>query len=262
MTPESNFASPAASSVPESTPKGFINRLIGVYFSPGDTFKEIGLAPRLLAPIIALVVVGLLVGVAMTARLDLTAMMNENFSRQVADGKMTQEQVARALPMAITVARINIFVFGALASLVISLIVAGAFKLVSLALGAENTYKQLLAVTVYSFLAVSIVSSFVFVLLLFLKPTDELTFENLGNVVGSNLGALLTMTMGKDALPKFVIALAQRVDVFSIWIIALLSIGYAAVSKRLKTGTAAMALTALYVVYALLAATAASIFSR
>lgn len=262
MPPETNFPSPSAPMPAAAEPKGFLSRLSGVYFSPGETFKEIGLAPRVLVPIIALVIVGLLVAVALTARLDLGAMMADNFSKQVADGKMTQEQVARALPMATTIAKVNIFVFGSLGGLIASLVVAGVFKLASLALGAENTYKQLLAVTLYSFLAVSIVSSVVFVILLFLKPTDEMTFDNLNNVVGSNLGALLTMAMGKDALPKFVVALAQRVDLFSIWIIALLSIGYAAVSRRLKTGTAAMTLGLLYGAYALIAATAASIFSR
>jgi hypothetical protein len=266
MTPETNYASPAAEPSAQPTaeiaPKSFISRLIGVYFSPGETFKEIGFAPRLLVPMVALVVVGLAVGLVMTTRLDVAAMLNQQFSQQVADGKMTQEQAAQALPFAMNMVRINIFVFGALASLVISLAVAGVFKLVSLALGAENTYGQLLAVTVYSFLAVSLVSSLIFILLLFLKPTDELTFENLGNVVGSNLGALLTMVMGENALPKFVTALAARVDVFSIWIIALLSIGYAAVSRRLKTGTAATALGLLYAVYAVIVAAATSAFSR
>jgi hypothetical protein len=266
MTPETNYASPAAGPSAQPTadiaPKNFISRLVGVYFSPGETFKEIGFAPRPLMPILALVALGLIVGLVMTTRLDVAAMLSQQFSQQVADGKMTQEQAAQALPFAMNMVRINIFVFGALATLVISLAVAGVFKLVSLALGAENTYRQLLAVTVYSFLAVTIVSSLIFILLLFLKPTDELTFENLGNVVGSNLGALLTMVMGEKALPKFVTALASRVDVFSIWIIALLSIGYAAVSRRLKTGTAATALGVLYGVYAVIASAASSVFGR
>jgi hypothetical protein len=266
MTPETNYDSPAAQpSAPPTAgtaPKSFIGRLSGVYFSPGETFKEVGSAPRLLLPILALVGLGLVVALVMVNRLDLQAMMSQQFSQAVADGRMTQEQVAQQMGIAVTIARVQFFVIGVLASLVISLAVAGVFKLVSLALGAENTFRQLLAVTVYSFLAVSIISSLIFVLLLFLKPTDELTFENLGNVVGSNLGALLTMVMGEGALPKFVTALAQRVDVFSIWIIALLSIGYAAVSRRLKTGTAATALGVLYGIYALIVATATSVFSR
>lgn len=262
MTPDTNYASPATPTTADVAPKSFISRLMGVYFSPGETFKEIGLAPRVLMPILAMVIFGLIVTIVMLSKLDLAAMMSQQFSQAVSDGRMTQEQVAQQLPISIMVTKVIFFLIGAFGGLLMSLIVAGVFKLASMALGAENSFGQLFAVSVYSFLAVSIVSSIVFVILLFLKPADELTMNNLGEVVGSNLGALLTMAMGKDALPKFVIALAQRVDIFSIWIITLLSIGYAAVSRRLKTGTAAMTLGILYGIYALIAATASSIFGR
>ncbi|HZS03938.1 MAG TPA: YIP1 family protein [Blastocatellia bacterium] len=260
MAPEDNFASQSATAVPapEAAPQNFFNRLIGVWFSPGETFQDVGRAPRLVAPIIAAVLFGLIIGFVMMQRLDMQAMMTRMFEKAVAEGQMTQEQADQRIKFAASFGKVQLLLISALGSLLMSLIVAGIFKLVSMMMGSENRFSSLFAVTIYTYLAVSIVSSLVFVILLYLKDTSELTFENLGNVVSSNLGALLALALGEKALPKFVMALAQRVDLFSIWIITLLSIGYSAVSRRMKVSTAAIWLGGLYAVYALIVATLAA----
>ena len=43
-----NLASPVAQDAPAAKPQNFFSRLIGVIFSPGETFAEIGRAPRVL----------------------------------------------------------------------------------------------------------------------------------------------------------------------------------------------------------------------
>ena len=67
--------------------------------------------------------------------------------------------------------------------------------------------------------------------------------------------------MGDDALPKFVIGLANAVDAFAIWKIVLLAIGYSVVSKKLKTGTAASWLVLGYSIYAVISAAASSMLN-
>jgi len=249
-----NLAPPAASEVPEAKPQGFFARLIGVLFSPGETFVEIVRAPRVIAPIIAAIVLGLVVSFAMTRRLDFQAMYSQLFEQAVAQGRMQQEQAEQQAKTMARFGPVQFLVFGSLGSLLSALIVAGIFKGVSAVMGKDNSFKALFAVTLYTFLAVGIISSLVFVISLYLKDPSEITFQNLGNLVASNLGAVLALALGADGLPRFVMGLAQRVDVFSIWIIVLLSIGYAAATPRLKTSTAATWLVVLYVVYALIAA--------
>ena len=90
-------------------------------------------------------------------------------------------------------------------------------------MGIENGFKKLFSVSLYTFLAVGIISSILFIVVLFLKSPDEIDIQNM---VGSNLAALLTMLFGKDGLPKFVMKLARWVDIFALWMVALLSIGY------------------------------------
>ena len=80
------------SSAPELPPKSFINRLMGVYFSPGETFQEIGLAPKLALPIIALALLTLLTTVVVLQRIPMEKASNDRIEQLVAENKITEEQ--------------------------------------------------------------------------------------------------------------------------------------------------------------------------
>lgn len=255
-----NLASSAVDATPEAKPQNFFSRLIGVYFSPGETFAEIGRAPKLLLPILASLLLGLIVSIALTRRLDLPGMYAQLFQQAVADGKATQEQADQQVKFMTSFGKAQFLIFGTLGNLLMALIVAGIFKLVSAVMGKDNKFKPVFAVTLYTFLAVGLVSSLVFVALIYLKDPSEITFNNMGNLVSSNLGAWLSLALGENALPKFVMGLAQRLDVFAGWMIALLAIGYAAVTVKLKAATAATWLVGLYVIYAVIAAGFSAVF--
>jgi hypothetical protein len=239
-------------------PENFFSRLGGTYFSPGDTFREIGLSPRVLVPIIAMIVISALVGFYLARNLDLESMMAEQFDQAVAQGRMTQEQADRQAAMVSKFADVQLIAGAPLASLAITLIIAAVFKFISSLIGAENRFKPVFAVTLYAMLAISIVQSGLMVLVLYLKGPGGVDIQNPSAVVASNLGALL----GEDTLPKFFMKLAGYIDIFAIWLIALLSIGYAAVSRKLKTGRAAFWLGTLYAIVAVIGAAVSSAFGR
>jgi hypothetical protein len=112
--------------------------------------------------------------------------------------------------------------------------IAGLAKLVSVVMGVENKYMPLVSVTTYTWLAVSIISTAIFAILLALKPIDEFDWTN---PIGSNLAALLT-AVGVDGLKGFLKGFLSYIDVFFIWKVVLIAIGAAAVSRRLKTSSA------------------------
>jgi Yip1 domain len=244
---------------PVNPPKNFVARLIGTWFSPGETFAEMKWAPKLLLPILFSIVFGAVSGFAMSQRLDFQRMMRENFEQVVADGKMKAEDADAQAQTWAKFGSVQFVVIGAIGGLISALIIAGLFKLISMMMGHENTFGSLFAVTLYTFIAVSIVSTAVFLTLLYLKDPSEITFKNMGNIVSSNVGSWIALVAGENALPRFLMALLARIDLFSIWMIALLSIGYAAVTRRMKTSTAATYLVALYVVYALGASAIAAV---
>ena len=232
--------------------RNFFSRLGGVYFSPRETFLEIGNSPKVLAPIIAMIIIGLLVGFYLSKNLDLQSLIVNQMQKAIEQGRMTKEQMEQQLPFVLRIAGIQLVVVAAVGNLVLSLIIAAVFKLITTLISAENRFKAVFTVTCYTMIAVSIIQSALLILVVHLKGPGGLDISNINSVLASNLGALISSILGEDALPKFLMRLAGWVDVFAIWRIALLAIGYAAVSRKLKTATAATWLAAVYVVVALI----------
>jgi hypothetical protein len=155
----------------------------------------------------------------------------------VAEGKLTAEegeQRKEATKKFMAIFKPFIPIVAAISIIVMVLAIAGLAKLVSSMLGIENTFKQILSVTAYSMLAVTVISTVLGTVLLFLKPVEEI---DPNNPVGSNVAAWLAMA-GVTGLPKFVNGLLTYVDVFYIWKVVLFGIGFAAVSRKLKASTA------------------------
>ncbi|MBL8188289.1 MAG: DUF2232 domain-containing protein [Acidobacteria bacterium] len=247
------------SSEPMVPPKSFINRLMGVYFSPGETFQEIGRAPKLVLPIIALALLTMVTTVVILQRIPMEKASEERLEQMVAENKITEQQAEQQREFMRkfgSVFKYVIPVAAAIFLVVMALAFAGVAKLISSMMGIENRYPPLLAVTVYTMLAVSLVGSLVAILLIYLQPVDEI---NMDNPVATNLSAILSL-IGVKGLPKFVSTFLSYVDVFFIWKVALLGIGYAAVSRKLKTSTAVGYVSAVSIVLALIHSTWSAIF--
>jgi len=243
-------------------PKSFSARLGGVYFAPREAFHEIGLAPRILLPIIALILIGSLSAWYITTKVDVSALMAAQTEKAIADGRITEEQAAQQAAAMGQAPKSLMLIFavvtGGIGTLILCLLIAAYGKIFSMITGAENNYISLWEVSIYAMLATSIVSTILTVAILQIKaPGSELVYET--PHIASNLGAIIEVVAEEDALPKFIMNLAQTVDIFVIWTIALLSIGFSAVSKKLKTSTAAIWLGGIYAIFAVLQAALQSI---
>ncbi len=248
-------------SVPEEkaiSPKNFFSRLGGVYFSPREAFQEIGGSPTILMPIIVLIVIGLLSGFYLTKTVDIHSIIADQQEQRVKQGSITKEQMEQQLPIAQKVTEGFILVSSAFGSLLISLAMAGFAKFFSSFASAENKFKAIFAATLYAVIAVTFVQSVLLVVVLQFKNPVDVDLRNINSMIASNLGALLRGILGEDALPRFVMSLASAVDIFAIWIISLLAIGYSAVSRKLKTATAATWLVVAYGIVAVAGAAFAS----
>jgi hypothetical protein len=254
MNPELSHSEKPASVEPEPAPQNFFSRLIGVWFSPGETFSEIGRAPHILAPILALMIIGGAMNFLMVNRVGVRGIVAPGIEQSVASGRTSREDADKQLE-AMTSGRMAIIIkvlslaTGLLIYPIIALIIVGLAKLITMMMGGENEFKPLLSVSLFATLGAMIVPSALVIILLYLKPLDEIDINNL---LGSHLGALLTFAVDKDAAPKFFMALARWVDIFYIWLIALLAIGCAAVTRRVKSSVFGMALGAIYLVLALI----------
>ena len=245
-------------SLPEAEPvkpNSFFNRLWGAVFSPAQTFKEVGLAPRVLIPMIVLFLVSSVYFFFMAKHMDLSSLMNSpQMSQASAQGNMDFEKLGFIIS-------IGFAVFLPFFSIIMTLILAGVGKLISFFVGAENEFKPLLSVALYVSIAITIVQAALLILLFFIKGPGSVSMQNMNSIVASNLGAILGGLFGDDFLPKFWMRLLQAVDAFTILYIALLSIGFSAVSRKLKVKTVAIFLAVLVGILALLSASLSSMFS-
>jgi Yip1 domain len=116
----------------------------------------------------------------------------------------------------------------------------GAYNLLA---GANTDFGTSFAITSHAALT-GLVSSLLFILVLYLKPPGTVDMEN---PVATNLAALLP-----DDSAKWLLALLKSIDIFTFWTLILLAIGFAATNpKKLKGSkafTIAFSVWAVYVV--------------
>ena len=227
--------------VPEEepvTPKSFFARLGGVYASPGAAFEEIGQAPRVLVPIFILIAIGAIAGILLVQFIDRDAMV-AGMMQQVAQRGGDTAQMQQVMPLMSVIVIVQVVVGLMLGGLINGLAVAGYGKLFSAITGAKNRFKALFSVTLYAFIAISVIKYILLVLVVYLKRPFHANLATLNFAVASNLNGVLSGLLGEDVLPKYLKALTSYIDFFTIWLIVLLAIGFSVVSKKLKTGTAA-----------------------
>jgi hypothetical protein len=242
-------------------PASYFSILGNIFFSPGKAFQEVNRSSLLLWPIIGLIVVGLLGGYFTARVIDTQSMMSAQMEEAVAQGQMTAEQAQQAAAISGFASRLS-FIAAPIVLLLPALIFAGFGKLIGVFVGAENRFKSLFTVTLLALTPYCIVTYALFILVASIKDTSGISVTEIDSLVGSNLGALLGAVLGNEALPKFLMNLCRRIDIFIIWEIALLAIGYAAVSKKLKTKTVAIWLSSVYLVFAILIAAGQSMMGR
>src|SRR5262245_21896735 len=210
------LAQPASSDATAPKSQNFFSRLISVIFSPGETFAEIGRAPRVFAPILSLVLLGAAVHFVLANRYGYeniirkeTDMQIQVMSRMNAPGDRIDEVKKQAeellKPENLTRIKLRSMAVAGLMFPIIALLVAGVFMLFSLMTGASNTFKGVLSAVSFSYLAVGVVSQLIIILTVYIKKPEDI---DMINPVASNLGAILTMAGA--GLPKFRVPSARQ----------------------------------------------------
>jgi hypothetical protein len=241
-----------AADVPE--PINHIGRLVGVFFSPGKTFADIAKKPSWIAPVVVMTLLGLVVGFVMNQKIDWRQVASKRIEASPQAAQLSADQKEQQLAMSAKISPGIAYAIGALAPILLTLIVAGvmlgAFNLLA---GANTNYSTSMAIVSHAYL-VTIVSTLLFILILFLKPADAIDLEN---PVATNIGAFLP-----DGTAKWLEKLGSAIDLFSFWVIALLGIGFAATNpKKLKTGGAIGIVLVVWAAYEVMRVGISAIFS-
>jgi Yip1 domain len=232
-------------------------RIIDTFIAPSKTFTDLRRSASWWAPWLVISVISIIFILAIAKQVGF-----EQVNRNTIAQSPRQAEQFDKLPPDQQAARLRIgskfiAVFGyaspafiLLYCLIGSLVVWLVFKL---ALGAETSFSQAYAIMMYSWLP-GIFGAILATISLFAGANPE-GFD-INNPAGTNLAYYLdAATTG-----KFLRSLASALDVFTIWTIVLVGIGFACTSK-VKRSTSITVVVVCYLVYKVAGASLAAAFS-
>ncbi|MFZ0882058.1 MAG: YIP1 family protein [Candidatus Acidiferrales bacterium] len=213
---------------PAATDNSF-SRIFGVLFSPKPTFESIVRRPTWVVPVI----LGCIFFIAVVAIFTQRGGWPSFFEKQNATNSRMQskEDRERTIDTQIKIAPKVAYFEGVVIPPIAALVVAGVLMLVFNLSGATKVeFKTSLGIVSYAWVP-WLVHATLGIFILFLK--DPATVD-LQNIVASNPGALLS-----DDAAKWLVSLLSSIDIFAIWTLALLAIGFSATNpKKLSFGKA------------------------
>jgi hypothetical protein len=244
---------------PEEPPQiGPIGRILGVLFSPGETFRDIARKPSWIVPWIFLTLTGLAISFALVQRVDWVQAQRTQIERVPMAARqyeqLTPEQREQAFQQRAVLAKVLRYVRGAIGSLALILIMGGIYLGVFNLIGrAGINYKTACTMTAYGYLPIAL-RELAGVPVVFLKEASTIDPDNF---LASNLAAFLP----SDA-KLWQVALGTSVDLFGIWVLILLAMGFAATNpKKLSFGKSLGIVLGVFCVFLLLGLGIAAIFS-
>ncbi|HKT47915.1 MAG TPA: YIP1 family protein [Candidatus Acidoferrales bacterium] len=216
---------------PDAQPQSAMGRLVGVFFSPKKTFGEIAARPSWLAPFAIIILLGSLAGFFVIQKTDWRSFFERQMSQNSRFDQMSQEQKDRILDQQMkygpTIGMVAVPIATACIVLLAALVYWGGFNLFA---GAGLGFGQSFGITSHAFLPTTI-GSILAAITAALKSPGDVDPEH---PLASNVAAFLP-----DGSPHWLDVLGKFLDIFSIWFLVLLAIGFAAANPRkVKPGTA------------------------
>jgi Yip1-like protein len=215
---------PAIEPAPKPSPW---QRLTGVIAAPIDTFTSIARRPDWVVPFLAIFIISLAAGILIATRVDFTELAHEAIEMNP-NAKQVPDSAVR-----FTAAIMKVSAYASPILTVLSLLIVAAVLQVSFRLFAgEVTFLQSFSVTLYAWVP-RLIKAILSVIVIFSRPSISLL--ELSNPVMSNLGFLV------DAKANPVLyAVASSIDLFAIWSVVLLIVGFAIASRLSRARSAAI----------------------
>ena len=221
------------------------SRIVGVIFSPKETFASIARRPTWLVPTVLLCLCTLGVVAAFVSRPDAwRAYMQRQLDSSSRFQQLSQQQQQQALAVQLKYAPIFAYPEVVLADFLLVLIIALVYwGVFSVGAGIKVNFKTSLGITAHALFPFFLSGLLAIVVVLLKDPADV----DLNNPLAADVGAFLP-----TGTAKWLVAMCHSLDIFSIWVLCLLALGFSAVSpKKLKFGGALLWVVAIWLVYVL-----------
>jgi hypothetical protein len=230
--------------MPQAAPLSQGARIIDTFIAPSKTFTDLRRSAAWWAPWLVIAVFSSVFIYSMGRQVGFDQIAKNQIahsSRADQFDKLPADQQAKQLQF--TSKLIGFFGYGSSLMLLLYCLIGtlALWLTFKLAAGAETSFGQAYAITMYSWLP-GIIGAVLGIVSLFAGVNPE-GFD-INNPVGTNLGYYLD----PETTGKFVRGLASSLDLMNIWTIVLIGIGYACTSK-VKRSTAITIVAVWYLVF-------------
>jgi hypothetical protein len=248
---------PAPAPQPPAALSG-MSRILGTFFSPKPTFAAIAQSPSWVAPMIVLVLISIGLSAVLGQRTNWVEVSKEQISKnKFASGRIDQlsdEQKDRVYEQAAERSKISRYVRGFIGwpvlLLITSAIYLGVFKLIG---GARINFATAFTISTFAHLPVGL-KELIAIPVTLLKDPSSIDPENF---LASNPAAVI----GND-LPVWQMVPLAFLDVFGIWALILVAVGFSAADpKKMPFGKALGLSFGVWAFFMLLITTVAWVFS-
>lgn len=228
--------------LPLPPPKNFFQRFIGVIISPTETFQDIARKPDVLVPMIVFVLLSYATSFFTIPKIDwesVTAQQTE--AMKAKNPNMSQSDIDRVTKITQAFGKVMGWI-GPIIGIIMWLIIAGVLFLAFKLFGGQQTFKQALSTLLYSWVPM-VLYGIVLAIIIAARPGNW-DPTHMATIVKSNPAFLVDM---KEHAALF--SLLSAIDIFTIWTLILLIIGFAICSKtsRAKAATIIISLWAIVV---------------
>lgn len=204
----------------QPTPLSETRRLTGVFHEPGSVFADIARNGRWWIPLLIIVILSSLFITVMVNRMGYDLIVQKIVESNPRMQEMPADQREKAIEIQRKTMPYVMRVLPVVAIFVVTFISAAALLFVlNFMFDAKLKYKEVLNIDCYASLPPAVVSSIVGIVVMYLKPAEDIDFQN---PLAFNLGAFLAPN------PKWLQSLGTSIDLFSFWTIALLAVGFTA----------------------------------
>ena len=213
--------------------KSFMERFIGVFISPGETFADIARRPDFIVPIVVIIVLTVAGTELFMAKIGLEPIMRYAMEHSSRTANLSADQMQQALATQLRIGTYFAHAGPFLGVPIICLIGAlVGWIIVNSIFGGEISFKTAFAIPCYANL-ISVVPGVMGMLLVFFGDPDHF-ISNPNSPTPASLGFFLN----PEQTSKPLLSLAGSLDIFTLWYLALLGIGFSTASGK-KASTAA-----------------------
>lgn len=215
---------PPSAAEPEK-PNTF-QRITGVLFNPGETFESIAKRPNVLGPLLIFIVISVVSAIAVAMRADFNSLAREAVEQ---NPNITADKVEGAVNVTKGIMKVSMYASPVLIVLML-VIAAGVLLLAFKMFGGEGDFNAALSITTYAWFP-RLIRGILGAIVILSK--GSFSMYELQNPIMSNLGFLFDP---KTQPVQY--AIGSSLDIFNIWSVVLLIIGFAAMSRLSKVRSA------------------------